>query len=150
MLCMPGPFQRRPGRNDYTAFINISQSVWIALAHEKVGMYAGALRFADLQLSVPLQTWPRVIALACKGRVFAKLGRHDEALAAFEAAVAASTQSYSLMEALAYRELANYADAGAAAVQAGKDLEIKLATFEGLTRNESDGLTIAPGLNQII
>ena len=40
---------------------------------------------------------------------------------------------------------------GEAAVQAGKDLEVKLKTFEGrMTKEEFDGLTIAPGRNQII
>ena len=87
-----------------------------------------------------------MIACACKGRVFAKLDRHEEALAAFQAAIAASKESYSLMEAFAYRELANYTDGGGdAAVQAAKDLEVKLDTFKGrMTREEFAGLTIAP------
>ena len=91
------------------------------------------------------------MALACKGRVFAQLHRPDEALAAFRAAIALSKESYSLVEAFALRELANYTAAGADAVQAGRDLEFKLGSFNGrLTRAEFDGLTIAPGLNQII
>ena len=126
--------------------------MWIALAHEKYGLYDGAIRFADLQLEpdemkagLPLTKWPQVIASACKGRVLAKLSRHDEALAAFQAAIVTSKASYSLMEAFAHRELANYADGGAAAVQAAKDLEIKLDSFEGrMTRAEFDALTIAP------
>merc|ERR1719272_2883589 len=133
-------------------------SCWLALAHEKVGLFDGAIRFADLQLEpdmqkagTPLSQWPQVIALACKGRVFAKLNRHDEALIAFRAAITTSKESYSLMEAFALRELANYTGIGEAAVQAGKDLEFKLDTFKGrMTRAEFDGLTIAPGLNQII
>ena len=66
-----------------------------------------------------------------------------EALDAFQAAVTVSKGSYSLMEALAYRELANYAAGGDAAVQAGVDLEAKLKTFEGrLTREEFDAIRI--------
>ena len=132
--------------------------VWIALAHEKVGLHDGALRFADLQLEpdvlkggFPLTKWPRVMALACKGRVFARLHRPDEALVAFRAAITLSKDSYSLMEAFALRELANYVGIGEAAVKAGKDLEVKLKMFEGrMTKEEFDGLTIAPGRNQII
>ena len=132
--------------------INYAQSVWLALAHEKVGLFDGAIRFANSQLELnvlkggnPLTKWPQVIALACKGRVFAKLNRHDEALVAFQAAITTSKQSYSLMEAFALRELANYVGIGDAAVQAGKDLEVKLDTFNGrMTRKEFDRLTIAP------
>ena len=77
--------------------------------------------------------------------MLARLNRHAEALAAFQAGVATSKESYSLMEAFAYRELANYADGGGAAVQAGVDLEAKLKTFDGrLTRDEFGGLTIGP------
>ena len=91
------------------------------------------------------------MALACKGRVFARLHRPDEALAAFRAAITLSKDSYSLMEAFALRELANYVGIGEAAVQAGRDLGVKLKTFEGrMTKEEFDGLTIAPGPNQII
>jgi len=60
----------------------VHRSCWIALAHEKVGLYDGALRFADLQLEpdllkagTPLTKWPQMIAFACKGRVLAKLDR---------------------------------------------------------------------------
>ena len=137
---------------DHGAVFQGYHTVWIALAHEKYGLYDGAIRFADLQLEpdemkagLPLTKWPQVIASACKGRVLAKLSRHDEALAAFQAAIVTSKASYSLMEAFAHRELANYADGGAAAVQAAKDLEIKLDSFEGrMTRAEFDALTIAP------
>ena len=140
---------------DYGTFMGMYQACWIALAHEKVGLCEGALRFADLQLETdilkagtPLKKWPQVIAYACKGRVLAKLDRHDEALVAFQAAIAVSKESYSLMEAFALRELANYTDGGGdAAVQAGKDLEAKLDTFKGqMTREDFDGLTIAPCL----
>ena len=138
---------------DYGAVHSMYQFCWIALANEKYSMYAGALRFAELQLETdllkggaPLLKWPQVIALACKGRVLAKLGRHDEALVAFQAAISTSKESYSLMAALAYRELANYADGGGAAVQAAVDLEAKLQTFAGrMTQDEFDGLTIGPG-----
>ena len=67
---------------------------------------------------------------------------------AFQAAVAVSKETYSLMEAFALRELANYAagvGGDAAAAQAAKDLELKLNTFEGrLTRDEFNTLTISP------
>ena len=129
---------------------NICPACYLALAHEKVGLLDGAIRFADLQLEpdvlkagVPLTKWPQVIALACKGRVFAKLNQHDKALAAFQAAITISKESYSLMEAFALRELANCVGIGDAAVRAGKDLEAKLDTFE-MTRAEFDHLTIAP------
>ena len=132
------------------------QACWIALAHEKLGLYEGAIRFADLQLEqdlrkggAPFCHWPQTIALACKGRVFAKLNQHAEALVAFEAAIVESKHSYSLMAAFALRELANYvADGGGdtvTVVHAGKDLQLKLDTFKGrMTTAEFDGLTIAP------
>lgn len=131
---------------------NLYHACYLALAHEKVGLLDGAIRFADLQLEpdmlkagAPLTKSSQVIALACKGRVFAKLNRHDEALVAFQAAVTTSKQSYSLMGAFALRELANYIGAGEAAVQAGKDLEVKLDMFnDRMTRTEFDHLTIAP------
>lgn len=137
---------------DHGAVFQGYHTVWIALAHERVGLHDGALRFADLQLEpdemkagTPLTKWPQVIALACKGRVLAELNRHDEALEAFQAAVTTSKASYSLMEAFALRELANYPGGGAAAIQAGKDLEIKLDTFEGrLTRADFATLKITP------
>ena len=137
---------------DHGSVFGAYQTCWLALAHEKVGLYTGALRFADLQMETdilkggtPSRIWPQVVALACKGRVLAKLNRHDEALVAFQAAVAISHESYSMMAAFAYRELANYAGGGEAAVQAGKELEAKLKTFEGrMTREEFDRLTIAP------
>ena len=135
---------------DYGALFGMHQFNWLALAHEKVGLYEGALRFADLQMEpdylkggAPLLKWPQVSALACKGRVLAKLKKHDEALIAFQAAISTSKESYSLMELFAYRELANYADGGEAAVQALVDLEAKLKTFEGrLTREEFDALRL--------
>ena len=133
-------------------FEHQSPACWLALAHEKVGLYAGAIRFVDLQLEmdvlkagIPLTKWPQVIALACKGRVLAQLNRHAEALVAFQAAITTSKQSYSLMEAFACRELANYAAGGEASVQAGKDLEIKLDTFKGwMTRADFALVKIAP------
>ena len=136
--------------HDVGSISNFYPACYLALAHEKVGLFDGALRFADLQLEpdvlkagAPLSKSPQVIALACKGRVFAKQNRHDEALVAFQAAITVSKQSYSLMEAFALRELANYTAGGVAAVQAGKDLEAKLKTFEGrMTREEFDTLRI--------
>jgi hypothetical protein len=136
--------------HDFTSYVQLYQPCWIALVHEKFSLFDGALRFVDLQLEPdplkagnPLNKWPQVIALACKGRVLAKLNRHDEALVAFQAAIAVSKQSYNMMEALAYRELANYAAGGVAAVQAGVDLEAKMKTFEGrVTREEFDALRI--------
>jgi len=135
------------------------QTCWIALAHEKVGLWDGALRFCRLSIEpdvlkagTPHIKWAHTIALACKGRVLTKLNRHTEALAAFQAAIVASKESYPMMEALAYRELANCnAAVGApaammeAAAHAGRDLEAKLKEFEGrLTRAEFDTLSIAP------
>lgn len=142
---------------DHGAIYGAYHFCWLALAHEKHGLHDGAVRFADLQLEpdilkagTPLTKWPQVIALACKGRVLAKLGRHDEALAAFQAGIATSKESYNLIEAFAYRELANYTGGGDAcqhaAARAGIDLEAKLKTFEGrMTHADFDALTIGPG-----
>ena len=124
----------------------------IALAHEKVGLYEGAIRFANLQLvpepskgGNPHAKYTHVIALACKGRALAKLGRHAEALAAFQLAITTSKESFNLIEALAYRELAKYAEGGEAAAQAAADLDAKLAGFDGrLARADFDKLKIAP------
>jgi len=143
---------------DHGGVFGAYQACWIALAYERVGLCEGAIRFADLQLEpdmlkagTPKTKWPQVIALACKGRVLAKLNRTDEAVVAFQAAITVSKESYRLMEAFAYRELANYGSAGAAAgvaaTQAGRYLEATLEAFEGqMTREEFDGLTIAPHL----
>lgn len=138
--------------HDHGAVHGIYHHCWMALAHESIGLHAGALRFADLQVETDLQKggtplikWPQVIAWACKGRVLAKLNRHADALVSFQAAIKTSKESYSLMEAFAYRELANYTAGGEAAVQAGVDLEAKLKTFEGrMTRAEFDELKITP------
>ena len=130
-------------------------TVWIALAHEKVGLWDGALRFADLSIHTELftksetsQVWPTVMALLCKGRVFAKLGRHADALAAFEAAIIASKESYIMMQAFAYQGLANYAavdGSNATAAQAANDLGSKLKEFDGrLTTAEFEQLRVAP------
>jgi len=135
--------------------MNYYLACFLALAHEKVGLLAGAIRFADLQLEpdmlkagIPLTKWPQVIALACKGRVLAKLNRHDEAVVAFQAAITTSKQSYSLMEAFALRELANYTAAGTAAVEAAENLAYTLSMFNGrMTREEFDELTISYGKN---
>jgi tetratricopeptide (TPR) repeat protein len=134
------------------------QTCWIALAHEKVGLYDGALRFCRLALEpdllkagTPYIKWAFTIASACKGRVLTKLNRHIEALDAFQTAITISKESYSMMEALAYRELATYngvpvpAAMVAAVAQAGRDMETKLKEFDGrLTRAEFDMLSIAP------
>ena len=81
-----------------------------------------------------------------------KLNRHPEGLAAFQAAIVTSKESYPMMEALAYRELANCnatADAPAnvlaAVAQAQIDLEEKLKEFDDrMTRAEFNTLSIAP------
>ena len=138
--------------HDPSGHTNFNPACWLALAHEKVEMYSGALRFVDLQLETDvlkgghsLSKWPQVIALACKGRVLAKLDRHAEALIAFQGAIAMSEKAYSLMEAFALRELANYVAGGDAAVQASQDLEVKLGSFDGrMTRAEFDKLKITP------
>jgi hypothetical protein len=147
---------------DYGGFWGgLHHTCWVALAHEKVGLYDGALRFCRLALEpdpmkagVPSIKWALTVALACKGRVLTKLNRHSEALVAFQAAVATGKESYPMIEALAYRELANckmVADAPtltvAAAAQAGRDLDEKLKEFDGrLTLAEFDMLSIAPPL----
>ena len=143
--------------HDHGGLFGMFHACWIALAHEKVGLFEGALRFVALQMEpdvlkagLPGQKWPQVIALACKGRVLAKLDRHAEALAAFQAAIAASKETFSVMEALALRELSNYAGGGGggggvdAAAQAGQDLEAKLSTFKDLTPAEFDTFKITP------
>ena len=141
----------------HTDLLGLTQVCWIALAHEKVGLYDGALRFCRLALEpdllkagTPWNKWALTMACACKGRVFSKLNKHTEALAAFQAAIVASKESYSMMEAFAYRELAN-CDAGsapapmaAAIAQAAVDLEEKLKEFGGrLTRAEFNTVSIA-------
>jgi hypothetical protein len=140
---------------------NNHQTCWIAVAHEKFGLFEGALRFCRLALEpdllkagTPNVKWGLTIALACKGRVLTKLNRHTEALAAFSAAINTSKESLPMMEALVYRELANCdveSTAGAsvplveAAAQAGRDLAEKLEEFDGrLTPAEFDTLSIAP------
>ena len=138
--------------HSYGQLHSVHNPVWIALAHEKFGLYEGAIRFADLQLETdllksgsPLCKWHQVFALACKGRVLAKQGQHAEALAAFQAAITTSQESFSLVEAFALRELANYAGGGDVAAQAARDLDVKLKTFEGrMTKEEFDGLNIGP------
>ena len=138
--------------NDHAALFGSYQTCWIALAHEKVGLYEGAIRFANLQLEpymqkagLPKRKWPQVIALACKARALAALNQNDEALAAFQSCISTSKESYSLMEVIANRELANYASGGEAAVQAGVDLETKLETFKSqMSQDEFASLTIRP------
>jgi hypothetical protein len=105
-----------------------------------------------LKAGAPYTKWALTIAWACKGRVLTKLNRHTEGLAAFQAAIVTSKESYPMMEALAYRELANCnaaADAPAsvvaAAAQAQIDLDEKLKEFDGrLSLAEFDMLAIAP------
>ena len=138
--------------NDHAALFGSYQTCWIALAHEKVGLYEGAIRFANLQLEpdmrkagLPKRKWPQVIALACKARALAALNQNDEALAAFQGCISTSRESYSMMEVIANRELANYASGGEAAVQAGVDLETKLETFKSqMSQDEFASLTIRP------
>ena len=125
------------------------QTFWLALAFEKVGLYQEALRYADWQLelktthaAVPESKWIHVTALACKGRVFAKLDRHQEALAAFQAAASVSLESYRMMQAFAYRELAQYEQAPAKVrADANASLAATLAGFGTFcTRAEFDSL----------
>jgi hypothetical protein len=108
-----------------------------------------------LKAGVPHTKWALTIASACQGRVMMKLNRHTEALAAFQSAIATGKQSYPMIEALAYRELANCGDEGAvagipavfaeAAAHAVRDLEEKLKEFGSrLSRTEFNTLTIAP------
>ena len=145
------------GSYDCGAVFGVHQTVWIALACEKVGLYESALRFADLQLEpevskggTPATKWAQVLALCCKGRALAKLDRNDNALSAFQAAIRTAKESYKMMVAFAYRELTHYTGGGggggnAAAEQAAKDLDATLAEFDGrLSRAEFDSLTIAP------
>lgn len=140
--------------HDHGAIHNLYHACWLALAHEKVGLCTGAIVFADLQLEtdvqkagVPSTKWAAVIALACKGRVLAKLKRRNDALVAFHAAIVTSKESYSLVQAFAYREMANYADGGDAAVLANDDLNATLKAHEGwTTRADFDTLTISPFL----
>ena len=149
---------------DFGAFWGTNhQTCWIALAHEKVGLYDGALRFCRLALEpdllkagMPYRKWALTVASACKGRVLTKLNQHTEALAAFQAAITISKESYPMIEALAYRELANCCDVATAdaplmvveaAAQAAQELEEKLKEFDGrLTSAEFDKLSIAPPL----
>ena len=85
---------------------------------------------------MPGALWAQTIALACKGRVCAKLNQHTEALDAFQRAIAVSNQSFRMVQALALRELANYeytgadAEIAAAVAQAKIDLDRKLDEFE--------------------
>lgn len=57
------------------------------------GLYAGAIRFAELQLgpkcraNSPLTIWPQVVGLHCKARSLAKMNRHQDALATFQQAI---------------------------------------------------------------
>jgi hypothetical protein len=145
--------------HDIGGLCGFYQTCWLALAHEKVGLYDGALRFCRLALEpdlkkagTPYSKWTLIIAFACKGRVLAKLNQHTEALTAFQAGIATSKESYPMMKVLAYRELANCNAAGdapaamaEAAAHAERDLAEKLKGFDGrLTRAEFDMVTIAP------
>jgi hypothetical protein len=147
-------------KHHHTASVGVTQTCWIALAHEKFGLFDGALRFCRLQLEpdlkkagTPYMKWALTIALACKGRVLTKLNRHTEGLSAFQAAITSSKESYPMIEALAYRELAYCCGDAAvgvpveiaqAASQAGRDLEVRLKAFDGLTRAEFETLMISP------
>lgn len=138
------------GTHDNGVIFGVTMFYWLALAHEKVGLYAGAIRFAELQLgpkcraNSPLTIWPQVVGLHCKARSLAKMNRHQDALATFQQAIQKSKASFVMIQALAFRELARY---GAAppdvAARANADMEASLATFDsrsGLTRPEFDAL----------
>ena len=140
--------------HDHGGFCNANhQTCWIALAHEHCGLYEGALRFCRLALEPdqlkagqPHLKWAQTIAAACKGRVLTKLKRHSDALSAFQAAVSTAKLSYPLMEALAYRELAECdtelapGPFAAAVEKAQTDLSEKLKEFEGQLSSEEFGM----------
>lgn len=145
-----------PTHNAFGMWGGDHQTCWIAVAHEKFGLYEGALRFCGLALEtdllkagVPNIHWAFTVAWACKGCVLTKLNRHSEALAAFQAGIEKSKDSFPMMQALAYRELANCdcraaPPAFVAAVeQAQRDLEQQLQVFGGqISRAEFNILTL--------
>jgi hypothetical protein len=102
------------GHHDHGQYIRFYNYVWLALAHEKVGMYTGALRICELGLETDStkgatpHSWDSSALHGCKGRVLSKLGRKTDALAAFHAAVLIAKGSMQMVEAIALRELADY------------------------------------------
>ena len=58
--------------HDHAAILGTHYTFMIALAHEKVGLYEGAVRFADLACGPKSRggtpyIWSQVVALHCKG-----------------------------------------------------------------------------------
>jgi hypothetical protein len=84
------------GIHDHGAATSYHNYLWLALAHEKVGLHNGALRICDLGLQTELSMgatphmWDKSAMHGCTGRVLSKLGRKTEALAAFQAGVRCS------------------------------------------------------------
>ena len=139
----------------YTLFYALTLAVFAIMlmccTQSKVGRYSEALRFANLQLEpvsrggTPDKRFAVVIALACKGRVLGKLGRHADALEAFQAAIATSKESWPMMQAVAHRELAQYEHAPpGVAAKAQADMQATLATFKGLTAQEFENVNFGP------
>ena len=129
------------------------QSVWLALAAEKLGLVEIALRFVEYSVEPEvskggtLSRWPQVLAYCCKGRVLAKRGQHVQADEAFRAGVDASKEStFPLIEALALRELAQHDcnEFGQTAAVARKELVEKLGALDCLSAKEFASLRIAP------
>ena len=81
------------GIHDHGAVCEMHNYLWLALAHEKVGLHAGALRICALGLETEPSrggtpsSWDMSAMHGCTGRVLSKLGRKTEALAAFNAGV---------------------------------------------------------------
>jgi hypothetical protein len=130
----------RLGTADPGSMLNCYQYLWIALAHEKVGMYDGALRIISLALETDNsrgaspQGWHKPATYACKGRVLAALGQPTDAMAAFEAGVemCETVPTFKLVEAAALRDLAGYCTRvgnTSAAERVQAQLDTKLAAF---------------------
>jgi hypothetical protein len=170
------------GTHDQGQVVNLYQYLWLALAHEKVGLYEGALRMAELGCAETLvegmnpNIWCLYGALflfgyifdlkgasesnlsshtsplthhfivlsygnhrpptyACRGRVLAALGKHEEARRAFQAGVDVSKTTFRLSQALALRDLADYltsvGDDAPAEVAARRELATAVAAFGG-------------------
>jgi hypothetical protein len=123
-------------------FWNCYQYLWIAAAHEKVGLFAGALRMIGLALetekmpSTHTQLWHIPATYACKGRVLAAMNQPEEAMVAFERGVelCATLNTFRLVEAVALRDLARYCDVVGNVEKADrvqKQLADSLQQFEG-------------------
>ena len=105
------------GKIDLGNVIGCYNYLPLALAHEKMAMYDGALRMVSLALETKrergflFQRWSVPATIACKGRVLAAMGKPEEAMAAFEAAVEmcqTDPKTFTLVAAVALRELRDY------------------------------------------